>query len=79
MNSNRVLSAEQKAQQFRKLQVITSTSGLEAKLYVEKFRNNPEEWKKVYESIADILSDCNNQRSIPDIKISDSNKSSPKE
>ena len=59
LNGNNKLSQEEKTQQFRKLGVITGVSGQDAKKFVESYRNRPEEWKKIYESIVDIFSESN--------------------
>lgn len=51
IEESRNLSSEQKAIEYKNLQHITGISGSEAILFINSFRENPAEFKKIYNSV----------------------------
>lgn len=55
LEEDKNLPAEQKAEEYRQLQHITGISTVDAVRYIERYRNRPDEFKKVYTEILSQL------------------------
>jgi hypothetical protein len=49
------LSREEKADRYRSLSTLTGMTAQEAVKRLKQYRNNPEQWKKVYETMVSML------------------------
>jgi hypothetical protein len=56
LKSNGSLTPLQKARYYSELQKITGVTSQQAVQFIESYRNNPREWKKIQDSIDTIVS-----------------------
>lgn len=68
------LKPEEKAAKFRELTALTGISAAEAKTVLERYRERPEEWKKIDSIMMKLLNDANR-----DIRKKDSMQTAAKD
>jgi hypothetical protein len=56
LQSTAALTAEQKAEKYRELQMMTGITGARAQKLLAAYRDNPEDWQQINSTITKLLS-----------------------